>query len=99
MDLPAQLNEAHAGGPLTLCFQSILTRLETGDYAAAAEAMRHWAEESDLTSVADEVVERIRICIMDARAELIHLEPGTAEIHIRQALALSAIAPGSLSTS
>jgi hypothetical protein len=38
------------------------------------------------------VLGRIRICIMDARAELIHMEPGAAQAHIRQALALTAIA-------
>jgi hypothetical protein len=73
-------------------FQSILTQLETGDYAAASDAMRHWSDDGDLRSMPDEVLGRIRICIMDARAELIHMEPGAAQAHIRQALALTAIA-------
>jgi hypothetical protein len=72
-------------------FQSILKQLETGDYAGASDAMRHWADDGDLGSVPEAVVGRIRICIMDARAELIHMEPSAAEAHIRQALALTAI--------
>jgi hypothetical protein len=72
-------------------FQSILTQMETGDYAAASDAMRHWADDGDLRGVPEDVLSRIRICIMDARAELIHMEPDAAQAHIRQALALTAI--------
>jgi hypothetical protein len=71
--------------------QSMLMQLETGDYAAATDAMRHWADEGELHGVPDEVVSRIRICIMDARAELIHMEPNAAQAQLRQALALTAI--------
>jgi hypothetical protein len=73
-------------------FRAILEQLETGDYAAASDAMRHWSDDAELEGVADEVVGRIRICIMDARAELIHMEPDAAQAYIRQALALTAIA-------
>jgi hypothetical protein len=76
---------------LTRRFQTILTQLETGDYAAASDSLRHWADEGELR-LPDETLSRIRICIMDARAELIHMEPNAAQEHIRQALALTGVA-------
>jgi hypothetical protein len=69
-------------------FQTILSQLETGDYAAASDSLRHWADDTDLT-LPDELLGRIQHCIMDARAELIHMEPNAAQQHIRQALALT----------
>jgi hypothetical protein len=72
-------------------FQSIIAQLESGDYAAASDAMRNWAEECDLGGLPEEALARIRVCIMDARAELIHMEPDAAQALIRQALSLTAI--------
>jgi len=72
-------------------FHTILAQLESGDYATASDAMRNWAEDCDLGGLPEEVLGRIRICIMDARAELIHMEPDVAQSHIRLALSLTAI--------
>lgn len=70
-------------------FQSILTQLETGDYVAASDALRHWADESGLDALPEEILGRIRACIMEARAELIHMEPESARAHVRAALVLT----------
>jgi hypothetical protein len=70
-------------------FHSILAQLETGDYVGASDAMRHWADDGDLVDLPEEMLARIRICVMDARADLIHMEPDAARAHIRAALVLA----------
>ena len=85
----ASLRRVTHTSELSRRFRIILEQLETGDYVAASEGMRHWADDGDLDAFPEEVVGRIRTCVMEARAELIHLEPDGARANIRQALLLT----------
>lgn len=79
----------NAGTALSRRFETILEQLESGDYVGASDAMRHWADESELETLSDDLMDRLRACVMDARAELIHLEPDAARACIRHALAIA----------
>lgn len=79
-----------AAPELTDRLRAILLQLDTGDYLAAGDAMRHCTDDELPDDHLPGALDRIRLCLMDARAELIHLSPDTARAYLQEALTLAA---------